>query len=170
MTWAARSLPRARSAALRAAATGALAVVACGYGLTAGRGRMPPGAESVFVRPLENHTTDPDAGALVAASMRAQLARRSAEGGPGAAARIEGSVDEVAFGPSSPNGATSSLTLTVSGRLLVGAKVVAEGRAVRQEDYLAGQDPLESEGRRRIALRRAAEAAARDLVERFELP
>jgi hypothetical protein len=51
---------------------------------------------------------------------------------------------------------------------VVSERAVAEARAGREEDYLAGQDPLETEGRRRVALRRAAAGAARDLVERLE--
>jgi hypothetical protein len=48
--------------------------------------------------------------------------------------------------------------------------MVAEARVGREEEVVGGQDPLETEARRRIALRRAAAAIARDLVERFEAP
>jgi len=58
----------------------------------------------------------------------------------------------------------------VWGKLADGTRTIAEARVVREEEFLAGQDPLETEGRRRLALRRAAQAAARDLVERFEAP
>jgi hypothetical protein len=143
---------------------------ACGYGFAAGAGRLPSGAERVFVRPLEDHTTDAELGALVAAALRGELARRGADAGPGARARIEGAVEESSFGPSSPNGATWRAVLVVSARLVIDGKVALEQRARREEDWLAGQDPLESEGRRRLALRRAAGAVARDIVERFERP
>jgi hypothetical protein len=103
-------------------------------------------------------------------ALRRELARRDADGDPRARARIEGAVEDSSFGPSSPNGATWRAGLTVSARLVVDGKVVAEQRARREEDYLAGLDPLESEGRRRLALRRAAEAVAREIVERFEAP
>ncbi len=154
---------------MRVVALLALAALAsCGYALSAGAGRLPPGAERVFVRPLENRTTDAEAGALVASALRQELARRDADGGPAARARIEGTIDDAAFGLLSANGATNHLVLTVSARLVVDGKVVTEQRTQRDEEYLAGQDPLESEGRRRLALRRASEGAARDLVERFE--
>ncbi len=146
----------------------AAAVIGCGYGFSAGAGRLPAGAEQVFVRPLENRTADAEAGALVAAALRQELARRNADGGAGAPARIEGAVVASSFAPSSAN--TYRLSLDVEARLVVGAKVLAEQRAHRDEDYLAAIDSLESEGRRRIALRRAAAAVARDLVERFERP
>ncbi len=147
----------------------ALAASACGYSLGAGAGRMPPGAQRVFVRPLENRTTDGEAGALVAAALRQELARRGADGGADASARIEGSVEDAAFAASSVSG-TYRVTLVVSARLIVNGNVVAEQRPARSEDLLGGQDPLETEGRRRLALRRAAEAIAREIVERFEQP
>jgi len=149
----------------------ALASAGCGYHLgAAGAGHLPPGAEKIFVRPLEDHTTDAELGAIVATALRQELARRGADGGPGARARIEGTVEESTFAASSPNGSTWNAHLGVSARLVVDGKVVAEQRASRNEDYLAGQDPLESEGRRRLALRRAAAAAARDIMERFAVP
>jgi hypothetical protein len=148
-----------------------LALSSCGYHLAArGAGHLPPGAEQVFVRPLEDRTTDADLGALVAAALRQELARRGASGGPGARARIEGAVDESNFGVSSPNGEVWYARLGVTARLVVDGKVVAQQRAARNEDWLVGQDALESEGRRRLALRRAAEAVARELVERFAQP
>ena len=148
-----------------------LGLSGCGYHLAAGGpGRLPPGAEKIFVRPLEDHTTDAELGALVAAALRHELARRDADGGPRARAHLEGAVDSSSFGASSPNGSTWRVALAVSARLVVDGKVVAEQRARRDEDYLTGLDPLESEGRRRLALRRAAEAVARDIVERFEAP
>ncbi len=165
--------PRARSlrpALALAAGLCAGVLSSCGYGLAAGKARLPAGAEHVFVRPFENHTTDAEAGALVAASLRQELARRHADAGPDAPARIEGAVEEITFGPSSPNGATYRLAVTVSARLLIRGAVTAEQHARREEDWLAGLDPLESEGRRRLALRRAADRLAREIVERFEQP
>lgn len=147
----------------------ALAASGCGYSLGAGVGRMPAGAQRVFVRPLENRTTDGEAGALVAAALRQELARRGADGGPDASARIEGSIEDSGFGASSVSG-TYRVTLAVSARLVVNGAVVAEQRPARSEDLLGGQDPLETEGRRRLALRRAAEAIAKEIVERFEQP
>jgi hypothetical protein len=146
------------------------ALSSCGYQMGAGTARLPPGAEKVFVRPFENRTTNAEAGAIVAASLRQELARRQAEGDARASARIEGAVEEATFGASSPNGATYRLGLVVSARLLVRDQVVAEQRARRDEDWLAGIDALEAEGRRRLALRRAAEALAREILDRFEVP
>ncbi len=147
-----------------------LALSGCGYSLNAGAGRMPNGAQRVFVRPLENRTTDAEAGALVAAALRQELARRGADAGSEAAARIEGSIEDASFGSLGLNPPTYSLSLTVTARLVVSGNTLAEQRVVRAESYLSGLDPLESEGRRHLALRRAAEAVAKDIIERFEQP
>jgi hypothetical protein len=148
----------------------AAVLASCGYAFSSGAARFPPGAERIFVRPFENRTTDAELGALVAAAVRQELARRDADGASGARARIEGTVEGSSFGLSVSSGGTSSITLDASARLLVDGKVVAERRARRTEEYLAGMDPLENEGRRRLALRRASESVARDLVEQLERP
>jgi hypothetical protein len=79
-------------------------------------------------------------------------------------------VDEIAASPAAAGAGVWRLTLVVNVRLLGGGRTMAERRVRRSEDYLAGVDPLESEGRRRIALRRAADAAARELIEALEAP
>ena len=148
----------------------ALAAGGCGYAFTSGASRLPAGAERVHVRPLENRSADAEAGALVASALRRELSRRGADAGPEAPAALEGEVEEIAAAPATAGAGVWRLTLSVKVRLLAGGRTVAERRARRSEDYLAGVDPLESEGRRRIALRRAADGAARELVEALEAP
>ena len=57
----------------RAGLAGVLAALAaaagCGYAVGSGAARLPAGAASVFVPPLENRTADAEAGALVAADV-----------------------------------------------------------------------------------------------------
>ena len=160
--WPVRSGRRAVALALLAALA-----VACGYGLRPSGDPLRAGAERVFVPPLENRTADAEVGALVAAAVRRELARRGAAAGPEAPARLEGEVLESSFGASSVSG-TYRVTLRARVRLVVDGAVAAEHTVARGEDVLAGQDPLESEGRRRLALRRTAEALGRDVVERLE--
>ncbi|HEU4385855.1 MAG TPA: LPS assembly lipoprotein LptE, partial [Anaeromyxobacteraceae bacterium] len=147
-----------------------VALAGCGYGFAAGAGRMPAGAESVLVRPLANRTADAEAGMLVAAALRAELARRGAAGGDGAPARLEGTVLESSAALSSPDGSTWLLTLEVEARLLAGDRLLGEVRVRRWESYMGEVDALATEGRRRVALRRASEEAARELLERLEQP
>ena len=157
-------MSRAAALLLLAAGTG------CGYSVAAGTGRMPAGAERVYVAPFANRTTDPEAGAQVAAALREELARRGSGGTADAAARIEGTVTQVAFLPTTPDGGTWRLTLEIQARLLVDGKPVADQSVRREQDYLAEVDALATEGRRRLAVRQAAAAAAREIVDRFEVP
>jgi outer membrane lipopolysaccharide assembly protein LptE/RlpB len=162
--------PAGGGAGLAALAAAALAASGCGYSLAAGTGRLPAGAERVFVAPLEDRTPDAEAGALVAAALRRELARRGAEGGPGAKASIEGTVLRAAFVPTTPQVASYRLVLEVRARLVVEGRTVAELSVHREQDALGEVDALASEGRRRVALRKAAEDAAREIVEGLEVP
>jgi hypothetical protein len=151
----------------RAALAAALLSAACGYRAGVGGG-LAGGVGAAFVAPFENRTGDAEAGAFVSTALREELDRRRARAGSGSSARIEGVVEETRAAPSSPNGTTWRLSMTVHGRLVDGGRALGEARVVREEEFVAGQDPLETEGRRRLALRRAAAALARDLVEAFE--
>jgi len=152
--------------------TASLALVAasagCGYSATAGASRLPPGAERVFVPSFANRTADAEAGALVAAALREELARRGTAGGEGASARIEGVVTRASAAPLTTQGGTWRLVFEVQARLLVDGKESATATVRREVDYLGEVDAIATEGRRRLAIRRAASEAARDIVERFE--
>jgi hypothetical protein len=122
------------------------------------------------VAPLDNRTPDAEAGAIVAGALRRELARRGAEGGPGSKAAIEGSVVRASFAPTTPQVASYRLVLEVRARLVVDGAAIAEQTVRREQDALGEEDALATEGRRRVALRRAAEEAAREIVEGFEIP
>lgn len=143
---------------------------ACGYSFTAGKARLPAGAERVYVVPLSNQTGDAELGAIVTSALREELARRGSSGGADAPARIEGTVVRSSSGPSTPQAATYRLTLDVQVKLLVQGKVVGEQTAHQLQDFLGEVDALATEGRRRVAVRQAAADIAREIVERFETP
>jgi len=147
-----------------------VAAAGCGYGFTAGKARMPAGAERIYVLPFANHTSDAEVGVLVTAALREELARRGSAGGTDSPARIEGTVARILFGAATPEASTYRLYMDVQARLLVDGKVIGEQTAHRQQDYLGEVDAIASEGRRRLALRQAASDAAREIVERFETP
>jgi len=147
-----------------------LPAAACGYGFGAGRARLPAGAEAVLVRPLDNRSPDAEAGPLLSAALRRELARRGAEGGAGAPAELTGEVEEASAVPVTAGASAWRLTLVARVRLTAAGKPLGEASVRRGEDYVAGVDALESEGRRRVALARAAEAAARQLLERLAPP
>jgi len=148
----------------------AAAGVGCGYAVGSGAVRLPAGAERVFVAPLENRTVDAEAGALVAAALREELARREATGGEGAPARIEGVVTRSSSSPLTTQSGTWRLVFEVQARLTVDGREAAQVKVRREVDYLGEVDAIATEGRRRLAIRRAAEESAREIVERLETP
>lgn len=168
-----RTLPLALSAAV--------ALGACGYGFSQ-RFVARGGAERVHVRAFENLSTEPELGAALTAALRQELARRGADAGEGAPATIEGDVRATAPVPSSAateaaasptgfaqvGGGTWRIGVEVRARLVANGAVVAEHAARIDGDYVGGGDPLETEGRRAIALRRLTADAARRILRAFE--
>ncbi len=155
-------------------AAAALALAACGYGFTQ-RYTARGGAESVYVRSFENRSAEPELGAAVTAALRSELARRGAAGGEGTSTAIEGDVRAGEPAPTSVRsvGGTTAVStwrvaLEVRARLVAGGATVAEHVVRRELDFLGGVDPLETEGRRALALRRAADDAAREILHAFE--
>jgi hypothetical protein len=156
------------------------ALSGCGYALSTrwvGKG----GAKKVEVRLFQNRSTEPGLGSVMTDALREGLARRGAlsaseapsasEGQPGSpeeSARLEGEVGARQPTASSADAKTSHIGIEVRARLVVGAQAVAEGTFAREADYLAGDDPVESEGRRALALRRLAEELAPEILAAFE--
>ena len=142
----------------------------CGYAVGSGTVRLPVGAERVFVPPLENRTVDAEAGARGAAALREELSRRGVAGGEGAPASIEGVVTRSSSSPLTTQSGTWRLVFEVQARLTVNGREAAQVKVRREVDYLGEVDAIATEGRRRLAIRRAAEGAAREIVERLETP
>jgi Lipopolysaccharide-assembly len=153
----------------RAALAAALALASCGYRV-ATRYEAKGGADRIHVKAFENLSTEPSLGAEVASELRRELDRRGAAAGPGARAFIDGDVRSTAPGPSDPRAATWHIGLDVRARLVVDGATVTERTVHRDAVYLAGVggDALETEGRRTLALRRAAADAARQIVAELE--
>jgi Lipopolysaccharide-assembly len=162
----------------------ALALSACGYGFSQ-RYIAHGGADRIHVRPFENRSTEPDLGATLTSALRAELARRGSDAGEGAPAVLAGEVrasEPVVTSTSTvrQTGATptsiaaTSIAATWRIGIEVRARLIARDgapveRVVRREiDFLAGGDPLETEGRRALALRRAADEVARDVLRALE--
>jgi hypothetical protein len=162
------------------ALSAALALGACGYGFSQ-RFVARGGAERVHVRAFENLSTEPELGAALTAALRSELARRGADAEEGAPAAIEGDVRATEPAPTSgatmnlaapgaaqAGGGTWRIALEVRARLVADGAVVAEHGARVEADYVGGADPLETEARRAIALRRLAADAARGVLRAFE--
>jgi hypothetical protein len=156
-----------RRVIVHAAVAAALVLCACGYRF-ANRAELQGGAEAAFVTPFENLSPEPELGAVLAAALRDELARRGAAGGPEARAVIDGEVRASAPVPSTLGPRTYRVAIEARGRLRVEGKLVSEKTVRREADFLAGADPNETEARRAIALRRLAVDVARELVRAFE--
>jgi hypothetical protein len=155
----------------RDAAALALALVlgapGCGYGFST-RYVAVGGAESLRVAAFENRSSEPELGASVSSALRGALARRGALSERADGPVVEGEVAASDPAPSSPGGATWRIAVEVRARLRVAGAPVEERTVRREVDYLAGGDPLESEARRALALRRASDEVAVEVLRAFE--
>jgi hypothetical protein len=150
----------------RALLYAARALAGCGYGFSQ-RYVAVGGVERIHVRAFENRSTEPELGAVVAAALREELARRGAASEAGAAL-LDGEVRATDPVLTSSAGATWRLGIELRARLSAGQGPPVERTVRREADFLAGADPLETEGRRALALRRVAGDAARELLRALE--
>jgi len=144
-----------------------LALAGCGYHFSQ-RYAAAGGVTRIDVRPFVNGSTEPELGALVTSALRSELARRGADAGDGAGAVLDGEVRAAEPALTSTTGATWRISIEIRARLVASGAPPVERTVRREDDYLAGVDPLETEGRRAVALRRVVEDAARDLLRALE--
>jgi hypothetical protein len=156
----------------------ALALGACGYHFSQ-RYVAAGGVDRIRVRPFVNASTEPELGAVVTAALRSELARRGSDGGDGAAV-LDGEVRASepvltsntgttwTYGPPGSVGSTWRVGIEVRARLVAGSSPPLERTVRRETDFLTGVDPLETEGRRAVALRLVADEVARDLLRAYE--
>jgi hypothetical protein len=172
-----------------AAALAAALAAGCGYGFSQ-RYVAVGDVDAIHVRPFENRSGEPELGAVVTAALRTELARRGSDAGAGSASWIEGSVRSTEPALTSTAATTWRIGIEVRARLMSAAGVRAERTIRREVVYLSGDcaggrtptdtsplaatlpactvDPLETEGRRALALRRAADEAAQELLRALE--
>ena len=82
---------------------------------------------------------------------------------------LDGEVRATVPGPTTATAATWRIAIELRVRFTPGAGTPAIERTIRREsDFLGGTDPLETEGRRALALRRAAADAGRELLRALE--
>ena len=153
---------------LRLVACG-LSLLGCGYAFTHG-GTLPAGAKTLNVAPVKNRTALAEAGGLFEGALRDELqARGQLAKGDAPAAELE--LLTLRSLPSALGAAGAiAFRLDADVRLRVAAvsgAPIYEDAAQLGEDYLAGEDVLETEANRRAALRRLSRALSRELLERL---
>jgi hypothetical protein len=150
-----------------ASAAAALALAGCGYGFTQ-RYATAGGVDRIHVRPFANLSTEPELGGAVTAALRTELSRRGADAPEGQGAVLEGEVRATEPVVTAGIGVTWRVGIELRARLVPATGKPVERTIRRETDFLGGVDPLETEGRRALALRRVADDAARELLRSLE--
>jgi hypothetical protein len=148
----------------------ALLVAGCGYRLGAPSASLPAGVRQVAIPVLQNRTAEPQVEALLTEALREYAARSGLLGGAGAEASLEGAVVSVSAAPivaGSGRLPTYRLGVTLQLTLLRNGQSLAQATVTQTEDFPSGADVLLTESNRGAALRRLAEALARDAFERL---
>ena len=156
-------MPRRQPQPQRLCAALALSL-ACGYAPV--RGRSAPGLRGAAVR---NDTAQAEAGGIVAAELRRELATRNRlEPDSSSAPELQAELVALRSSPSgvTAQGGAASFRLDAELRLKAAGY---EDTVVTGEDYLAGVDVLGTEANRRAALRRLARSLAAEAIERYEV-
>jgi hypothetical protein len=150
-----------------------LLLMSCGYRFTAPNASLPGGVRSAHVPFFINRTAEPGAELSFTQAARDQLDRAGRLGGPDAEGVLEGTITSVGSGPflSAPTlikqpvfRMTAGLTLTLKkSGVAVGTASVSVS-----EEFPSGPDVLLTESNRAAALRRLADAAVREALERLQ--
>jgi hypothetical protein len=147
----------------------------CGYRFTAPNASLPGGVRAAQVPYFFNKTAEPGAEAVFTQAARDQLERAGRLGGPDAEAVLKGTVEAVSSGPtvpapSLPRQPVFRLTATLSLSLEKEGAVVGATTVSVNEEFPSGADVLLTESNRMAALRRVAEAAVREGLEKLQAP
>ncbi|MDP1823874.1 MAG: LptE family protein [Archangium sp.] len=150
-----------------------LLLASCGYRFTAPNASLPGGIRTASVPFFINRTAEPGAELAFTQAARDQLDRAGRLGGPDADGVLEGTILSVGSGPflAAPTlgrqpvfRMTAALTLTLKkSGLDVGTTTVSVS-----EEFPSGPDVLLTESNRDAALRRLADAAVREGLERLQ--
>lgn len=152
-----------------------LALTACGYRFTAPNSSLPAGLTSVRVPLFQNRTAEPGAELFFTQAARDQLERAGRLGGDASEGVLEGTLLSVTSGPflqapELPRQPVFRLSVTLSLTLKKNDAVVGNTTVALSEEFPSGADVLLTESNRGAALRRIAESAAREGLERLQAP
>ncbi len=152
-----------------------LLLTACGYRFTAPNSALPAGLRSVRVPLFVNRTAEPAAEFHFTQAAKDQLERAGRLGGDAAEGVLEGTLLGISSGPvlQSPDlpkqpvfRVTVILNLVLKkDEVTVGATTVS-----LSEEFPSGADVLLTESNRGAAVRRIAESAVREGLEKLQAP
>jgi hypothetical protein len=157
----------------------ALAVVltlsACGYRFTAPNSALPGGLKSVRVPVFNNRTAEQSAELYFTQAAKDQLERAGRLGGDAAEGVLEGTIISVTSGPflqapELPKQPVFRLSVTLSLVLKKDNLAVGTTTVALTEEFPSGADVLLTESNRGAALRRIADSAIREGLERLQAP
>jgi hypothetical protein len=153
----------------------ALLLTGCGYRFVTPNGELPAGIRSVQVPLFANRTAEPAAELAFTDAAKEQLARAGRLGGAASDATLEGILLSVSSGPmltssELPRQPVFRLTVSLSLTLSKGGVVVSAANVSTSEEFPSGADVLLTESNRAAALKRVAEAAIREGLERLQAP
>ncbi|MFO0596533.1 MAG: LPS assembly lipoprotein LptE [Myxococcaceae bacterium] len=157
----------------RAALALCVLVAGCGYRLVAPNSELPGGVRSVFVPVFDNRTADPQAALLFTEAAKDQLSRAGRLGGEASEATLQGSVLGISSGPfaTSPQLGKQPafrMTVTLSLNLVKNGASVGSTTVSTAEEFPSGADVLLTESNRAAALKRLADEAVREGLERLQ--
>ncbi|MGV3624238.1 MAG: LPS assembly lipoprotein LptE [Archangium sp.] len=150
-----------------------LSLSACGYRFTAPNASLPAGLTAVQVPMFENKTADPSLELVFTQAARDQLHRAGRLGGDTAEGTLRGSILSISGGPFMT---APSIPRQPGMRVNVSVVLVLEkqGREVGRtgvnysEEFPSGADVLLTESNREAALRRIADSAVREGLEKLQ--
>lgn len=152
-----------------------LLFASCGYRFTAPNASLPEDIKSVRVPMFDNRTADASAELVFTQAAKDQLDRAGLLAGEGAEATLMGSVVSISSAPFMtspmlPRQPGYRVAVTLSLKLMKGERVVTSAVVNTQEEFPSGADVLLTESNREAALRRIAESAVRQGLERLQAP
>lgn len=152
-----------------------VALTACGYRFTAPNATLPEDIRSVRVPMFDNRTADASAELVFTQAAKDQLDRAGLLGGETSEATLIGSVVSITSypfmtSPSLPRQPGYRVAVTLSLKLMKGERLVSSAMVNAQEEFPSGADVLLTESNREAAVRRIAESAVRQGLERLQAP
>jgi hypothetical protein len=148
---------------------------ACGYRFTAPNSSLPAGLKSVRVPVFTNRTAEPGAELYFTQAARDQLERAGRLGGDAADGVLEGTIIAISSGPfmsapELPKQPVFRLAVSLSLALKKNDLAVGTTTVALTEEFPSGADVLLTESNRGAALRRIADAAIREGLEKLQAP